>query len=365
MAASKFCIFCGQPPSDKNKEHVLPQWLIKLTGDPKRTARFGFISQPGQPSTPREYSFDRFTFPACEACNTKHSFLENQAKSVVEKLLNRRAVDSGELSSLLDWFDKVRVGLWLGFQQLSKNSLDVEPNFHIEKRIGQFDRMVIVERYAPAEKRLSMGGVDTPAFGITPSAFTLTINDLLFTNISFSCLVARRLGFPYPSDSQLSRDREGFMHQFEKGRRRVMRPVLQRSIRERGVILYQPMFANGLVDGEVSEYDDPYVRAHSLDYDKGIGSVFIESRGSARCVKPGETVLIDPLPLYSAHEIHVRSVINTCDWQDWIIERPFGFGDLTSEQRHYVRRKISMTKRVNKILREHHQRLLRSFGYEK
>ena len=31
---SKVCIFCGNPPSGKNKEHVIPQWLIRATGKP-------------------------------------------------------------------------------------------------------------------------------------------------------------------------------------------------------------------------------------------------------------------------------------------------------------------------------------------
>jgi len=40
--ATKYCVFCGKPPSDKNKEHVLPHWLIKMTGDPNRVVNLGF-----------------------------------------------------------------------------------------------------------------------------------------------------------------------------------------------------------------------------------------------------------------------------------------------------------------------------------
>jgi hypothetical protein len=39
--AAKICIFCGNPPQGKNKEHVIPQWLIRLTGKPSRMVYLG------------------------------------------------------------------------------------------------------------------------------------------------------------------------------------------------------------------------------------------------------------------------------------------------------------------------------------
>lgn len=364
MATPKFCIFCGQPPTDKNKEHVLPQWLLALTGDLKRVARFGFNMQAGQEPGAREYAFDRFTFPACERCNTHHSALENSAKGVLEKILNAAPVNPSELSVLLDWFDKVRVGLWLGFHQLSKNQLDVEPQFHIERRIGQFDRLLIVERYAPPTQRLNFGGIDTPAFGLTPSAFTLTVNDFQFTNVSYSFVVSRRLGFPYPSESYLVKDRDGLMHTMQPARRRIMRPVLQRPIKERGLILYQPMFPQDLADEPSDYYDDPYVRANSLDYEAGIGAVFIETPTSAlRRLGDSEQIVLDSRVMCGLEELLLRSAVSICDWQDWLTEGAFGFGNLTPEQRSYVRAKQNMTRRVNDVLRDHHIRLLRERGY--
>ena len=43
----KRCIFCGKVPETKTKEHVIPQWLINMTGDPKRNLHLG---SPGLPS---------------------------------------------------------------------------------------------------------------------------------------------------------------------------------------------------------------------------------------------------------------------------------------------------------------------------
>jgi hypothetical protein len=38
----KICVFCGEKPKSRNSEHVIPQWLIELTGNPKRIASFGY-----------------------------------------------------------------------------------------------------------------------------------------------------------------------------------------------------------------------------------------------------------------------------------------------------------------------------------
>lgn len=269
------------------------------------------------------------------------------------------------MSVLMNWFDKVRVGLWLGFRQLSKNLLDVEPQFHIERRIGQYDRLLVVERYTPPTRRLNFNGADTPAFGLTPSAFTLTVNDFHFTNVSYSFLFSRRLGFPYPSEINLIKDRDVLMCTMKSARRRIMRPVLQRPIKERGVILYQPMFPQDLADEPSSYYDDPYVRANSLNFEAGIGALFIETPTNAvRRVGDDEQVVLDPKPVCGLEELLLRSAVSICDWQDWLTEGTFGFGDLTPEQRRYVRNKQNMTKRVNDILREHHSRLLRESGYK-
>jgi hypothetical protein len=364
MAAAKFCIFCGNSPTDKNKEHVIPRWLISLTGDPKRKVNLGLILQPDNPNEPlkhRTYAFDQFTFPACESCNAAYSALENLAKDVVQKLLGRCAVVPQELSTLMDWFDKVRVGLWLGFQQLSKNSLDIDPNFHISRRIGQFDRMLIVERYAPGEKRLNFAGADTPAFGFTPSAFSLLINDLNFTNISFSFLFARRIGFPYPSSAKLAPDGVGMNFAMQPGRRRVMQPLIQRPIRECGTVLYQPMFRQGLFQERLSYYDDSYVRAHSLDYENGTGSVFLEeSRGQVRELAANEQVHVDPVPTGTLWSMLHRCTPNVLDWQDWLLESQYSLEDLDPDHRRLVQLRQRVGKRVNAALRETHLRAFQS-----
>jgi hypothetical protein len=95
---TKFCLFCGDRPTGKNNEHVLPLWLIELTGDRTRPANFGIdLSQGVENAKEREYAFSQFQFPACTACNTRFGKLENAAKRVVLKLLAFAKLEPNEV----------------------------------------------------------------------------------------------------------------------------------------------------------------------------------------------------------------------------------------------------------------------------
>src|SRR5215471_15053200 len=111
--SAKFCLFCGERPEGKSKEHVLPRWLIELTGEPTRIANFGLdLSQDVEVAAPRQYAFSQFQFPACAVCNGIFSKLEDNAKKVISKIFVSERLVAQDISDLLDWLDKVRVGLW-------------------------------------------------------------------------------------------------------------------------------------------------------------------------------------------------------------------------------------------------------------
>lgn len=171
----KLCVFCGQPPDIKNMEHVIPKWLIQMTGNPKRQGRFGHDMRK---NTDRLYAFDQFRFPACTKCNSRFSTLEHNAKRVVETMLCKGLLAEADINILLDWLDKVRVGLWLAFLYLDKNPLGIEPEYHIETRIGANDRFVVICQTDYPKQFLSFIGPDFPAFQYTPSCFALLVNNL-------------------------------------------------------------------------------------------------------------------------------------------------------------------------------------------
>ena len=80
----KFCVFCGKKPQAKTVEHIIPKWLIELTGDPKRIGFFGVKYEEGFPK--RKFSLNQFQFPSCSTCNAFFSDLENNTKKIIWKI---------------------------------------------------------------------------------------------------------------------------------------------------------------------------------------------------------------------------------------------------------------------------------------
>lgn len=195
MSNAKICVFCGEQPSGKTKEHVLPRWLIELTGDPNRVVNFGPVW--GRPGEIRTFSFDSFQFPACASCNSDFSKLEDATAPIVKRMINEESVTGYELSVLLDWFDKVRVGIWLGTMMLDRNIQGIEPRFHIATRMRRNDRSVAFYRWRNPRPMLTFGGTVGPSFQHSPVCFTLMVNQVVIVNASWTGLCAKHLGFPY------------------------------------------------------------------------------------------------------------------------------------------------------------------------
>jgi hypothetical protein len=358
LKLEKFCIFCGGTPKDKTKEHVIPQWLIKMTGNPKRKARFGISKNLERKQAERQYAFDAFTFPACDLCNQNYAKLEGLAKNIVEKLLKGKELSTSEISILMDWFDKVRIGLWLGMLLLDKNHARVDPNFHINSRVGQYDRMLIIERTDTDAKRLNINGADVLAFSRMPSAFTVVINNFFLTKFYTAFLVSRRLGFPFPKEGYLKPDSEGIEFTLQRGIGRVTQPVLRKNISEEGIVLYQPIYKNDLVTGSREFYDDEYVRNNSIDFDRGVGCIFVEENGILIKLDSDESKRLAPMKIHAERNKMILSAISISEWQNWLILQLPKLDLLPKEQKRYVRKRFNACKRVNNILIKHHKSLL-------
>lgn len=357
-------MFCGSKPDGKTKEHVVPRWLIEMTGNPKRQANFGF-KKGTDGIEDRIFAFDQFTFPACNKCNNEFSKLEGQVKPIIETIITGGSITTEMMSICLDWFDKVRIGIWLGIIMLDKTHTDpepvlkVDPNFHIKSRIGQFDRVLIVEKIRSDRKALNMGGVESFSFKLAPTAFTLTINNVCFTSLSTVFLASRRLGFPYPTHSFLSKDRDEMGFNVVNGKKRVMNPIIRKNIRENGRIFIQPMFGNGLARSHIEEYDSEYVKNHSLDYEKGIGTIFEQHRGSYTEYSTGNNITLDMDESLHEREFMTRSLINIYDWQNWLTSfHTPDVSDLTGDQKRFIKFRFGLGRRYNKKLIKHYETIL-------
>ena len=298
---AKFCIFCGNTPQNKNAEHVIPQWLINMTGKRSRIMNLETV-------TDRKISFASFTFPACEQCNSEFSAMEAAVKPVIEKILAGQPVNPIELNTLLDWFDKVRVGLWLGVLQLKGEVEDIKPHMHIKTRVGRKDRMLIVERIDDDQKGIGIAGANTSAFLEAPSAFQLRINNYIFTNVSECGMVARRLGFPF-TDRYVMNDLKGLVtvNNMQAGKGRIVTPVISNFVSPaNSFTVYQPMFPAESC-GFPKLYVSDFVQKHSLDADNGVGGIFVQ-RGSGAANYLGEDKTVALTPKISAENEYMRAV---------------------------------------------------------
>lgn len=350
---AKYCVFCGGKPDKKTKEHVIPRWLIELTGDPNRKVNLGFVKDFKKEIKFREFAFSHFTFPACQVCNAKYAELESKVKPILVNILDEKNINTDELNVFLDWLDKVRVGLWLGMNLLDKNYADVDPNFHIENRIAQYDRLLIIEKSDSTREKLNFGGVDNLAFSLMPSAFLLVVGNYYFTNISYMFLFHRRLGFPFPKNMYVQPDDERLVAEFSNGINRIMYPLLRKPIKEKGIVLYQPMFRRGLVEGTNDKYNNDYVTKHSMNFDEGVGNIFIQNNGKLNEYSKEEIVNLTPAYVHEEEKLRMNSAINIREWQNWLTHQMPSLDKLSVEQKKYVKQRFKTGVLINNLFIRH------------
>jgi len=355
----KLCIFCGKRPESKTSEHVLPQWLIELTGDPRRAAEFGYEHLDSGKLVKRRFSFNALKFPACKSCNEIFSELETKTKAIVQKIISEDFLSDLELSTFLDWFDKIRIGLWLGYQYLDRNPMGIVPHYYVENRIGQHDRMLAIFKADGDRRGLNIAGCDTPAFAIAPCCFSLRINNFCFLNMSCPNLLSRRIGFPYPFETFMMENERLLCH-FACGRNRVMLPVLKRSFNVQGTELYQPMFIGSISRAENAAaknlYDTKYVRDNCISWEEGIGKIFIKTDSKLIIYSNSPSKEWIPKRTHHFEDLLFEIQILTLEWQLYIDSLHPSLKLISREKRRVIDKQRSLSQRYNneiiRILRE-------------
>lgn len=288
----RFCIFCGEPPERKNREHPLPQWLLKLTGDPTRVVKHGYDWDSGRDF---EFSWDSLAFPACEECNTQYSTFEADAKGTVEKICKREPVDPAGYVHLLDWLDKVRIGMWLGFRYLQNDHFGISPKFTVNSRIGAKDRMVAVYAIGDHQVGLNTWGTETLLFQFKPSVFSLRVNNTLFVNASWDWMCSSRCEYPYPRHHKILLDQGGLTEAGDfRCRRRVIHPIMS-GLMKPCVLICQPVLLQEHADGSLtglSEGDLEHCLSNSWPGRNGVGQLFRQFRGSTIQIGPDDEEVI-------------------------------------------------------------------------
>jgi hypothetical protein len=317
------CIFCGEKPQSKTKEHVIPKWLIALTGDTKRDGFWGLDASNKNDIKPRIFPFDKLTFPACSECNNKFGETENRIKPIIIKILSEEKISCYEISDLLTWFDKVRTGLWLGSNYLEKNSIGIKPKFHISTRTDVYDRMLIIKKVNSTRKRLSILGMSEPVFQMTPSAFGLIINDIILLNISYVSLFSGRLGYPHMNlDSVVNKDQ--YAGTASPGTNKIKKPLIRNNLIPtiNSTIIYQPVFSHKLSSIDCDSYYKLISNNTYLNEFDGIGRIFIQNGQELKTIDENDKIKITPNKPSNLHESieSFNSTINILKWQLYTLE---------------------------------------------
>jgi hypothetical protein len=350
----KFCVFCGKRPETKTREHVIPKWLIAFTGDPKRQSVFGpFWNEIKKRLETRSYSFDSFAFPACEVCNRTFSELEPRAKGVVLSVLREQLLSSGDLSVLLTWLDKVRVGLWLAAFVMTHNLALIAPQFAIGSRVDRCDRMVLIYKSDYVKHRLRFVGTTAPAFQYVPSCFALIIDNHYFLNVSADFLLSKRLGLPYPLRMSYTNTPE-LEWAMTEGRERIAHPVVTLQYDPRCMQILQPMLNGRIVLSVGSYYDNHYVRSMIADHSKGIGKVFYYDARQLHEWSPAKSAWSSP-PLWKDN--HLQRVVGrqVLTFQNHLLrcgptDRRIGHKGVSKEKMRFVRQQESLALEVNNMI---------------
>jgi hypothetical protein len=276
----KMCVFCGEKPEKKNKEHVLPQWLLKLTGDANRTVTFGQETDSGKPII---FNWKKLTCPSCTKCNDRYADFEAEIKTLVEKLLNKEELTGNELIKILDWLDKVRIGLWLNYYYLEKNKALIKPRLFIDNRLGKKDRFLQIHFLEATKKSIGLNafGVETFVFQFNPSCFGLRINNILLMSGSNDYLVSQSCGFPYPKKMELQKNGTTIIGNWEYNRS-THKDIGSLKLDKGVLTVMQPIHNHNEHIFKFSK--DSYLTANCVSIEKQTGTLFRIENDSVRSI---------------------------------------------------------------------------------
>lgn len=180
---SRRCVFCGGIAVRPSREHVIPRWLNALGGDMRRTARLtsGFFRSG------IAFPLDNLTCTACVRCNSQNSLVEDRASRIVKALLQTRTIKRVDMPLLLDWLDRLRLGVWWSALQITSNPAGVDPHFAINGRIGLSDRLTYFFHTNAPSKLLGLPPLDDIVFHHSPSIFYIYINGIAIVSLATHC----------------------------------------------------------------------------------------------------------------------------------------------------------------------------------
>lgn len=275
------CVFCGNQPSDKNKEHIFPKWLLKMTGFDQKEMSVGSNWE-----TKKEIIFNSlsYTFPACKSCNDDFALVEGKVKPIMEKLLVDQSITGHDLELLLDWFDKIRISAWLGIKYLNKDFFGMTPKYYINQRKGLKDRFLSITNTYEEVKTFNISGVNTIGFMFSPTALTLRVNNLIFVNCSSDLIVSKKLGFPYKKLEIPTPALETTDMVLGKAIKKSSPKIFNSKLYTPSIFVAQPIYKIPK-ESQPHFYDNDYIKDNSYDYENGVGKLFLSDGSNIKTVE--------------------------------------------------------------------------------
>lgn len=350
----KFCVFCGKELKQKTMEHVIPKWLIELTGDPKRLGNFGPFLLKGYLEI-KELPFENFFIPSCEVCNNKYSKLEEEIKQIISNLLNEKQLSQSNFNNLFTWFDKIRIGLWLSYFYIQGNIGGITPHFYINSRINQTDRALLIYKSDNPKEHLSFWGANTLAFQFLPSCFSLCINNYCFQNIATNFLFSKQLGLPYPRHICYVDDVEQALSIVQKGHERISYPILSLKYNKLCTKIFQPIIPKNCLMKSKGLFDTQYVKDQLIDYRKGLGKIFILDGPYLQEYPEYENSIWKPLHIFPTHQSFKIIFSQTLEFQNHLMKYgPIGkkieYIGKDKKRKKDIKKRIEISRKVNKEL---------------
>jgi len=232
--------------------------------------------------------------------------------------------------------------------------------FHIAKRIGSKDRMVIIyEIDDDGENGVCWAATESPLFEHTPSCFTLMINNFPFLNASYDFLFSESFGFPFPSE-RFYREGGRFHIQMTEGTGHMQFPLVNRDFKRGGTQLFQPMIPYSHFQSEDGEpfdfsglYDVPYVRSHCMDFTTGRGLIYRRDRNNL--VAYPKTPSRDWLPKqkFPRGEVHHQTVVQAGEFLEELFRFAPSFDSLPEDERQAREREMESAVRLHRTIMDH------------
>ncbi len=195
-------------------------------------------------------------------------------KPIMESLLRKEPLARDAIIVILDWIDKVRTGLRTLYYLLDDNLAGIDPLFAIDQRVRLKDRMLIITRSSDLVEDLTYRGCNAPSFYYTPSVFSLMVNDISLTSVSYSLFLAKELGLPYPTQKQLTQNNE-LICTMAAGSEVLVKPSIGTKIGIPYTRIYQPIWREWN-RRELGLYNTDYVLNLSLNPELGLGIPILE-----------------------------------------------------------------------------------------